>query len=134
MDTNSRFLDRSFTYKVPDRLIDDISIAMRVLVPFGGGNKTYVAFVYELVDNMDSDIDFKIKEILDLVDDRKLISKELMDLAFFMSKRYISPIQAALKQVMPPTKIKDIHIYYQNISDHSNEFLDYLNKKRKQKT
>lgn len=133
LDTNSRFLDRSFTYKVPDRLIDDISIARRVLVPFGGGNKPYVAFVYELIDKMDSDIDFKIKEIIDLIDDRKLISKELMDLAFFMSKRYISPIQAALKQVMPPTKIKDIHIYYQNISDHSNEFLDYLNKKREAK-
>lgn len=130
LDTNSRFLDRSFTYKVPDRLIDDISVAIRVLVPFGGENKTYVAFVYELVDYIDSDIDFKIKEIIDLIDNRKLISNELMDLAFFMSKRYISTIQAALKQVMPPTKIKDIHIYYKNISEHSNEFLDFLEEKR----
>lgn len=130
LDTNSRFLDRSFTYKVPDRLIDDISVAIRVLVPFGRGNKAYVAFVYELIDEIDSDIDFKIKEIIDLIDSRKLISNELMDLAFFMSKRYISPIQAALKQVMPPTKIKDIHIYYQNISEHSNEFLDFLKEKR----
>lgn len=130
LDTNSRFLDRSFTYKVPDRLVDDISIARRVLVPFGGGNKTYVAFIYELVDDLDSDINFKIKEIIDLIDDRKLISNELMDLAFFMSKRYISPIQAGLKQVMPPTKIKDIHVYYQNVSELSNDFLDYLKEKR----
>lgn len=130
LDTNSKFLDRSFTYKVPERLINDISVASRVLVPFGGGNKTYVAFVYELVDKIDSDIDFKIKEIIDLIDNRKLISNELMDLAFFMSKRYSSPIQAALKQVMPPTKIKDIHVYYHNVSELSNDFLDYLKEKR----
>ena len=128
LDTNSRFLDRSFTYKVPDKFVDDINVAMRVLVPFGKSNKMVLAFVYELVEKIDAP--YKIKEIVDLVDDRKLISNELMDLAFFMSKRYLSPIQASLKQVMPPTSIKDIHIYYENISNHSNVFLDFLSKKR----
>lgn len=128
IDSNSRFLDRSFTYKVPDKFIDNIQIATRVLVPFGKGDKTVVAFVYELVEEVNTS--YTIKEIIEIIDDRKLISNELMDLAFFMSKRYMSPIKACLKQVMPPTKVKDIKIFYENISDKSDEFLDFLNKKR----
>lgn len=128
IDSNSRFLDRSFTYKVPDKFLDTIQTATRVLVPFGKGDKTVVAFVYELVDEVNTS--YTIKEIIEIIDDRELISNELMDLAFFMSKRYMSPIKASLKQVMPPTKVKDIKIYYENISDKSDEFLDYLNKRR----
>lgn len=128
IDSNSRFLDRSFTYKVPDKFIDNIQIATRVLVPFGKGDKTVVAFVYELLEEVDTS--YTIKDIIEIIDDRKLISNELMDLAFFMSKRYMSPIKACLKQVMPPTKVKDIKIFYENISDKSDEFLDFLNKKR----
>lgn len=128
LDTNSRFLDRSFTYKVPERFLASLSLAMRVLVPFGKSNKSVLAFVYEITEEIEAD--YKIKEIIDLVDDRKLISNELIDLAFFMSKRYLSPIQASLRQVLPPTSIKDIHVFYKNISNLSNEFLDFLNEKR----
>lgn len=128
LDTNSRFLDRSFTYKVPERFVASLSPAMRVLVPFGKSNKAVLAFVYEITEEIEAD--YKIKEIIDLVDDRKLISNELIDLAFFMSKRYLSPIQTSLKQVLPPTSIKDIHVFYKNISNLSNEFLDFLNDKR----
>ena len=57
---------------------------MRVLVPFGKGNKTSVAFVYEIVENIKAD--YEIKEILAIIDERRIISKELMDMAFFMTK------------------------------------------------
>lgn len=121
-------MDRSFTYKVPERFVGSLSLAMRVLVPFGKSNKAVLAFVYEITEEIEAD--YKIKEIIDLVDDRKLISNELIDLAFFMSKRYLSPIQASLRQVLPPTSIKDIHVFYKNISNLSNEFLDFLNEKK----
>ncbi|WP_311516208.1 primosomal protein N' [uncultured Anaerococcus sp.] len=128
IDSNSRFLDRSFTYKVPDDLCSKITTGVRVIVPFGKGNKTVVGFVYELCENIKTT--YILKEIIEIIDDRKLISDELMDLAFFMSKRYLSPINDALKQVMPPTSIKDINIFYENISNEGGEFLEYLSKKR----
>ena len=128
IDSNSRFLDRSFTYKVPDNLCSKITTGVRGIVPFGKGNKTVVGFVYELSENIKTT--YTLKEIIEIIDDRKLISDELMDLAFFMSKRYISPINDALKQVMPPTSIKDINIFYENISNEGGEFLEYLSKKR----
>lgn len=128
IDSNSRFLDRSFTYKVPDDLCSKITTGVRVIVPFGKGNKTVIGFVYELCENIKTT--YTLKEIIEIIDDRKLISDELMDLAFFMSKRYLSPINDALKQVMPPTSIKDINIFYENISNEGGEFLEYLSKKR----
>ena len=60
---------------------------MRVIVPFGRGNKTNVAFVYEMIDKID--VDYEIKNILEIIDNKRLISDELMDLAFFMSKTYM---------------------------------------------
>lgn len=101
---------------------------MRVLVPFGKGNKTSVAFVYEIIDKVDAD--YEIKDILDIIDNRRLISEELMDLAFFMSKTYMSPIQASLKQVMPPTDIKNIKTYYYAKLDNNSDIIKFLSKKR----
>lgn len=101
---------------------------MRVLVPFGKGNKTSVAFVYEIIDTVDAT--YEIKDILDIIDDRRLISEELMNLAFFMSKTYMSPIQASLKQVMPPTDIKNIKTYYYAKSDDNSDIIKFLSKKR----
>lgn len=97
---------------------------MRVIVPFGRGNKTSVAFVYEMIDKID--VDYEIKDILEIIDNKRLISDELMDLAFFMSKTYMSPIQASLKQVMPPTNIKNIKTFYYSKSDEDSEILDFL--------
>ena len=34
----SRAVDRVFDYKIPDRLIDKISIGSRVIIPFSHGN------------------------------------------------------------------------------------------------
>lgn len=97
---------------------------MRVIVPFGRGNKTSVAFVYEMIDKID--VDYEIKDILEIIDNKRLISDELMDLAFFMSKTYMSPIQASLKQVMPPTNIKNIKTFFYSKSKEDSEILNFL--------
>ncbi len=101
---------------------------MRVLVPFGKGNKTSVAFVYEIIDEIE--LDYEVKDILDVIDDRKLITDELIDLAFFMSKNYMSPIQQSLKQVMPPTEIKNIKTYYYSKVDSEIPLVKFLSKPR----
>ncbi len=97
---------------------------MRVVVPFGRGNKNSVAFVYEMIDKID--VDYEIKDILEIIDNKRLISDELMDLAFFMSKTYMSPIQASLKQVMPPTNIKNIKTFFYSKSKEDSEILNFL--------
>lgn len=97
---------------------------MRVLVPFGKGNKTSVAFVYEIVENIKAD--YEIKEILAIIDERRIISNELMNMAFFMTKSYMSPIQASLRQVMPPTEVKNIITYYKSVCEEEKDLFKFL--------
>ena len=131
IDSKSRFLNRSFTYHIPEKLNNKLQRAMRVLVPFGKGNKTSVAFVYEIIDELDED--FKTKDIISIIDENKLIDDELIDLAFYMSKTYLSPIQLSLKQVLPPTSIDKINTYYLSKKNNDDEILKFLSRKRSKK-
>ena len=97
-------------------------------MPFGKGNKTSVAFVYEIIDKLDED--FKTKDIISIIDENKLIEDELIDLAFYMSNTYLSPIQLSLKQVLPPTRIDKINTYYQSKIKSDDEILKFLSRKR----
>ncbi len=113
IDSKSRFLNRAFTYHIPEKLNNKLQRAMRVLVPFGKGNKTVVAFVYEIVEDFEAE--YEIKDIISIIDENKLVSDELLDLAFFMSKEYLSPIQLSLKQVLPPTSIDKIKVFMRQV-------------------
>ena len=124
IDSKSRFLNRPFTYRIPEKLNNKLKRAMRVLVPFGRGNKTSVAFVYEIVDGVDAD--YEIKDIISIIDDNKLVSDELLDLAFFMSSKYLSPIQLSLKQVLPPTSIDKIDSFYLASTYYDDELIKFL--------
>lgn len=128
IDSKSRFLNRPFTYHIPEKLNNKLKRAMRVLVPFGKGNKTSVAFVYEIVENIE--LEFKTKDIIDIIDENKLVSDELLDLAFYMSKEYLSPIQLSLKQVLPPTSIDKIKSFYLSTSKREDALLNFLKLKR----
>lgn len=110
LDNKSRFLDQSFTYHVPEKFENKIQKGMRVIVPFGKGNKNTIAFVYDLVENLTTE--FKTKDILEIVDSKALVDEELIDLAFYMNRRYLSPLRSCVRQILPPGKIDKIKEYY----------------------
>ena len=103
-------MDKSFTYHIPDKFKNKIKKGMRVIVPFGKGNKNTIAFVYDIVENLNEN--FEIKDIVDIIDSKNLVDDELINLAFFMNKRYLSPLRACIKQVLPPGNIKEIKEYF----------------------
>ena len=41
-------LDKTFHYIIPDEMMDKIQVGMRVLVPFGAGNKGIEGYVMSL--------------------------------------------------------------------------------------
>lgn len=128
IDSKSRFLNRPFTYHIPEKLNNKLKRAMRVLVPFGKGNKTSVAFVYEIVETID--IEYDTKDIITIIDENKLVSDELLNLAFFMTREYLSPIQLSLKQVLPPTSIDKIKTFYISNVQKDDNLFDFLKIRR----
>ena len=50
VDNKASKLDNLFTYIIEDDLVDIVEVGMRVLVPFGRGNKVIKALIIEIED------------------------------------------------------------------------------------
>jgi primosomal protein N' (replication factor Y) len=79
-------LKGSFTYKVPEELISEIQVGMRVLVPFGG-KKIYTGIVFELHDNAPEN--FVAKEVISILDDKPIVPKEQISFWSWLSEYYL---------------------------------------------
>lgn len=110
IDTNTRALENGFTYKIPKKFEGKITPGMRVLVPFGKSNKIVVAFVYKLVESITGN--YEVKEVKNLLDNKRIVSDELIRLAFFMQENYLSSVYSSIRQILPPGRIKEIKEYY----------------------
>lgn len=95
IEISNKKLDRCFTYKVREELIDKIKIGIRVIVPFG--KKTLVGFVMET--NVEEK-DYELKEIIDIVDEFTL-NEELLNLGKYISERTISTLISSYQVMLP---------------------------------
>ena len=73
IDISHEKVDRTFQYRIPDRLLEVCDIGMPVKVPFGRGDNVRTGYIVELTEEPNWDPD-KIKEIIDV--ERDLISAE----------------------------------------------------------
>ncbi|MGB2936619.1 MAG: primosomal protein N', partial [Phycisphaerae bacterium] len=91
-------LDRAFTYRLPERLRGQVHAGQRVRVPFGRGNRKTVGWVVGGVEKTDLK---EVKEVLEAVDPEPLLSEDLLDLAFWMSQYYVTPIGQVFEAILP---------------------------------
>ena len=95
------FLEKTFTYLVPDSLKEDIKVGMRVEVPFG--KQLLEAFVMEISsENIDTS---NLKEIVRLVDTYPILNDELIKIGKFIKNTTLSSLMASY-QVMLPKALK----------------------------
>ena len=97
-------LDKTFQYVIPDRLKDILNVGDYVSVPFGRGNKVIEGYVLEITDKAEYDPG-KLKEIIEIKTDSRLVEHKLIRLAYWMKRRYGSTMINALKTVLPIKKI-----------------------------
>lgn len=93
---NSKELDKLFCYSVPDEIY--VEAGMRVLVPFGGGNKTVEAVVLETLPCAPIE---KTKNIIKVIDNRPLCTKKQLDLALWIKENYLCTYNQAVSLVIP---------------------------------
>ena len=65
VDISVSSLDRIFQYRVPEEMLDAVTVGCQVSVPFGSGNRKRQAFVVG-VDTVPSYDEAKIKDILEV--------------------------------------------------------------------
>lgn len=127
--------DKPFSYAVPEHLQSLIRVGMRVLVPFGRGNKKRQGIVLLLEDN---NADEKLKSIITIVDKEPVLNEELISLADFMKEHYFCTLYDAVKTMLPAGINYNLTTVYGIQSSDENTLLDaeeqriydYLLKKR----
>lgn len=98
IDINHTKLDRVFDYLIPESLSGQIGVGMPVRVPFGKGNVIREGFVIGLTDNSDYG---SLKEIAEVISDKRTIDQTLISLAIWMKHAYGGTLNQALKTVLP---------------------------------
>ncbi len=100
ISNTSKEVDRSFDYLIPEYMDNLIRIGMRVVVPFGGGNKYIEGYILDIKTESDYDRE-RLKSIADLIDDTIYFDNEMQRLAFFLKSRYICTLSEAYRMIMP---------------------------------
>jgi len=99
-------LDKIFHYIIPETMENEIEIGIRVLVPFGKGNKKVEGFVIGLCNTTSIDSN-KLKEIYSIVDQVPFFDEHLLELAKWMKEYYGCRMIDCLRTIMPSSmKIK----------------------------
>ena len=88
-------LDKTFTYLIPSNL--NIQIGIRVLVPFG--RQKLEGFVVAIKDEIPSE--YKLKEIIEVIDDSPILNNELLKLGKYLSKKTLCTLTSAYQTMLP---------------------------------
>ena len=89
--------DKPFDYAVPHNLCESCKKGVRVLIPFGRGNKKCQGIVTDI---MYSQTD-GLKTILSVLDKEPVLSDEMLKTAQFMKEHYFCTLYEAFKTMLP---------------------------------
>ena len=98
ISNSTREFDREYHYLVPEPLTDRVKPGMRVIVPFGGSNRTREAYVLKLM--AETEIR-ELKVIKKVIDESPVLNGDMLNLAAWMKSRYICTYADAVKCMLP---------------------------------
>ncbi len=99
LNSNTLSTDRLYDYKIPGSLIETLKIGMRVKVPFGRGNKTCEAYVFDIQDTSEF---ANLKDISGIISEVSYFGYEQTQLIEFMRHRYFCSYMSAVRCMVPP--------------------------------
>lgn len=120
VDNASSNTDKLFTYLIPERYRSNIELGMRVLVPFGRGNRVLEGIILNIKNKISFDPK-KVKEITSLVDESSTISRDMLKLSEWMKDEYLCTHTEVLKTMMPAGITKKSIKYVKLDQDEINE-------------
>lgn len=96
LNSPTRATDKTYHYAVPDGW--QVAVGMRVIVPFGRGNKTMEGYVLRILQDSEQQ---SLKPIAKLIDTHPLFGQPMVELIAFMRHRYFCTYAEAVKAVIP---------------------------------
>ncbi len=91
--------DALYSYSVPEEFSGRVCCGMRVLVPFGKGNKKSVGLVTRTY--TEAEYNEKLKPIISVIDSESLVTEEMMNIIFWLKENTFCTYFDAYKSVVP---------------------------------
>jgi primosomal protein N' (replication factor Y) len=91
-------IDKPYDYMIPSCLKEQAVPGMRVLVPFGTGNRRSEGVILSLCKNSEYD---KLKAIISCEDEEPVLNTENIKLALWMSNNFFCTVYDAFRVMMP---------------------------------
>lgn len=117
--------DKLFTYRVPEEIAGRVAPGMRVLVPFGAGNRERIGMVFSL-DGQDGE---RLKEVVKVLDAEPVLDSRQLELALWMQDRCYCTLFEAVKQMIPAgfhLRLKDSYLLDSGFTNFDRECFDGL--------
>ena len=92
-------IDKPYDYQVPPELLDTLRPGMRVVVPFGAGNRRTEGIVLALEGGYPDDP--RRKSILTVLDEEPVLDGEALRLALWMRERWFCTVYDAARAMLP---------------------------------
>ncbi len=90
------WVDRPYTYSIPEKLAGRVRPGVRVAVPFGGARPRE-----GIVLALDGQTDKRLKPILDVLDDEPLLTERQLKLALWMRERFFCTVMDGVRAMLP---------------------------------
>lgn len=97
VEIKSKGINQTFSYNVPENLVNKIKIGCRVLVPFG--KQELEGFVLKIETNIK--YDYELKDIIKLIDINPVLNKEMLELGKYISKKTLSNLITCYQTMLP---------------------------------
>ena len=122
-------LNQEFDYRIPEALRNKLKVGSQVNIPFN--NRNIKGFVVGF--SQFSKFENSLKSITDIVGDKPLIPHSVVNLAYWISDYYCSPIENSIKALLPSVVRKKSNHYKKQFSatllKDTNEDITLLQKK-----
>lgn len=122
--------DMLYTYEVPNALSERVSAGVRVVVPFGRGNKKRIGLVFGVSDTRPPN---KTKPIDGVIDEQPVLSRELLTLCRWLRDNTFCTYFDAFRTILPPGlgySLKTLYSLAENfsgeLSENESAFLNQL--------
>ena len=99
-------IDKTFDYSIPTSLEEKARVGMRVLVPFGKGNRTVDGIVIGVSENSEYK---NLKNITKILGNEPVCQPWLLDLCLWVSEKYFCSLYQAIRLTTPPGMASGVH-------------------------
>ena len=96
VEIKSKKVDKTFTYKIPDKLINEVCVGSLVTIPFG--KRELEGYVLKILDSCDIE---DIKEIKGLKKNEIVLNEEMIELGYFLQEKTLCSLSCSIQSMLP---------------------------------